>query len=104
MDELYQNTFVRSTHALANFFRGVDQFLIDGFIHLTGFAALGLSHFNHWIDNFFINGGFDRSCDGIRGGGSLLSRIQTGKTQDYLLIVAVGAILLFGLLQFLLGR
>ena len=104
LDELYQNTFVRSTEALAVFFKGVDQFLIDGFLHLTGSAALGLSHFNHWIDNFFMNGGFDRSCNGIKGSGSLLSRIQTGRTQDYLLMIAVSAVVLFCLLQFLVGR
>ena len=87
-----------------NFFKGMDQRLIDGSIHLTGFAALRVSDFNHWCDNFFMNGGFDRSCDGIKGSGSLLSRIQTGRAQDYLLFVAVGMILLFGLLHLLLGR
>jgi len=104
LDELYHNIFVRPTASLARFFKGVDQRIIDGLLHLIGSVTLGLSHFNLWCDNFFMNGGFDRSCEGIKGSGSLLKRIQTGRAQDYLLYVAVGAILLLGLFQFLMGR
>lgn len=101
MDELYQNTFVRITTSLASLFKAVDKDLIDGFLHLTGFATLGLSRFNQWIDNFFINGGFDKACTGIRGGGGKLGRLQTGRAQDYLLYASLGAMVVYLLFRIL---
>jgi len=95
MDEFYEKTFVRLTTSLAHFFKEVDRVLIDGFLQRTGFATLALSQFNQWIDNFFINNGFDKACAGIRGGGGKLSRIQTGRAQDYLFYAAVGAVVLY---------
>ncbi|MBI4436751.1 MAG: NADH-quinone oxidoreductase subunit L [Candidatus Omnitrophica bacterium] len=101
MDELYQNTFVRAISSLASLFKTVDQVLIDGFLHLTGFASLTLSRFNQWIDNFFINGGFDKACAGIRGGGGKLGRLQTGRAQDYLLYASIGAMVSYLLFRLL---
>ncbi len=101
MDELYQNTFVKGANGLARFFREVDELVIDGFLSRTGWATLVLSRFNQWCDNFFLNGGFDRACDGIKGSGGQLRRVQTGRAQDYLLIAAVGAVVLYFLSRIL---
>lgn len=101
IDELYEKTFVKGTVVLSQFFKAVDQFLIDGFLHGTGFVTLSLSQFNQWVDNFFMNGGFDAACNGIRGGGGRLSRIQTGRAQDYLLYAAFGAFVLYLLFRVL---
>jgi len=94
VDEIYQAAFVRPTYAVGRFFGRFDLFVIDGILHAIGGITLVFSHFNQWIDNFFINGGFDAGCDGIREGGGLLRRIQNGRIQTYLLILSLGCIAL----------
>ena len=85
---------MRGTQALAQLFKGIDGVVIDGTLHLIVRITLGLSGFNQWIDNFFINGGFDRGCGGVRSIGSAMSRVQTGRTQDYLRYVTLGVVVM----------
>ncbi|MBI4430348.1 MAG: NADH-quinone oxidoreductase subunit L [Candidatus Omnitrophica bacterium] len=94
-DELYRNTALRAANFLASFFRAFDQLIIDGILHTVGFIALTLSTFNQWCDNFFINGGFDRSCSGILRGGETMSALQTGRIQDYLRFTALGTVFFY---------
>jgi len=94
MDELYELLWVRGTKALASLFRGIDTVVIDGTLHFVGRLTLGLSSVNQWIDNFFINDGFDEACKGIRRTGRLMSAMQTGRAQDYLRYVTLGVVLM----------
>jgi len=94
VDELYHVLFAVPLNRLAWFFGRFDVVIIDGVLHAIGRVALTLSNFNQWIDNFFINGGFDVSCGGIKGGSGILRRIQNGLVQNYLLILTLGSIAL----------
>ncbi len=94
-DELYQNTVLRLANFLAAVFRIIDQFFIDGFLNIVGFFTLRLSSFNQWFDNFFINGGFDKSCEKILETGKTVSGIQTGKIQDYLRFTSLGIVVIY---------
>ena len=46
-----------------------------------------------------INLGFDGGCDGVRGGGGLLSRLQNGRVQSYLRVIGVALAVLLLLLM-----
>jgi NADH-quinone oxidoreductase subunit L len=44
-----------------------------------------------------VNSGFDEGCEGVSLGGRILSRLQAGRVQGYLKIVA-GALIVFTIL------
>ena len=46
------------------------------------------------MDRFVIDLGFDQSCNGVSRGGKLMSRLQTGRVQNYLRVVGVALVVL----------
>ncbi len=49
---------------------------------------------NRFLDNNVVDGGFDKGCDELSVGGGLLSRVQTGRVQTYLRILALAVVVL----------
>ena len=94
IDELYQQTLVRLAAAGAAVAGFVDRHIIDAALHALGRASLFVASFDQWVDNFFINGGFDRLCDFVRGAGTGLSRAMNARSQHYLRFVVAGLLLL----------
>jgi len=41
-----------------------------------------------------VDGGFDKGCDELSVGGGLLARVQSGRVQSYLRILALGVVAL----------
>ncbi|MDE0610498.1 MAG: NADH-quinone oxidoreductase subunit L [Anaerolineaceae bacterium] len=96
LDELYERVFVRPSFWFAH--RAVDEFLdrglIDGILHLVGrvFTWIGdlLKVLNAWL----IDGVGDGIPEGIVALGLRLRHLQTGRVQQYLLYIAIAAILI----------
>jgi len=69
-------------------------------------AAAGIATLAAWAgnlcDKFFLNRGFDGSCNALRRGGGLLSLVQAGRVQNYLRIVGVGVVVLLAFIGWLL--
>jgi NADH-quinone oxidoreductase subunit L len=53
---------------------------------------------NRFLDNNIVDGGFDKGCEELTVGGGLLSRVQTGRVQTYLRILALAVVVLAALL------
>jgi NADH-quinone oxidoreductase subunit L len=53
---------------------------------------------NRLLDNNLVDGGFDKGCDELAVGGGLLARVQTGRVQTYLRILALAVLLLAAIL------
>jgi NADH-quinone oxidoreductase subunit L len=95
VDEFYEATVIRWTMACGTLFRAFDKLVIDGVLHAIAGITKAISQVCRWIgDELLINGGFDASCEGVRGSGSLLSKIQSGKVQNYFAFLSVGTIIL----------
>jgi NADH-quinone oxidoreductase subunit L len=45
-----------------------------------------------------VDGTFDKSCEELSTGGGLLSRMQSGRVQTYLRLLALGVIVLAAIL------
>jgi NADH-quinone oxidoreductase subunit L len=57
--------------------------------------GFGLSaRLNRFLDNNIVDGGFDKGCDELSVGGGLLARVQTGRVQTYLRILALAVVVL----------
>ncbi len=95
IDEFYEATVFRFTAACARFFRLVDKLVVDGFLHALVTIALIISEIFRVVgDNFFINGGFDASCESVRLGGKILAKLQSGRVQNYFRVLGLGAAIL----------
>jgi NADH-quinone oxidoreductase subunit L len=53
---------------------------------------------NRFLDNNFVDGGFDKGCEELGVGGGLLSRVQTGRVQTYLRLLALAVVALVAIL------
>jgi NADH-quinone oxidoreductase subunit L len=95
-DEIYRGLFIYPTVALANFCAKFDydwviNRIVDFFGNLTTLVADGTGAFDRYgIDRYFV--------DGIPGAfnwfGGQLRLLQTGRAQNYLLILVVGLLIL----------
>jgi NADH-quinone oxidoreductase subunit L len=45
-----------------------------------------------------VDGGFDKGCEELSTGGGLLSRVENGRVQSYLRLLALGFVLLVAFL------
>jgi len=101
-DELYDFLFVRPAYWISDTFVSVwvDKGVIDGTLHLIGRTALRLGEiFRNDFDLPVINGFGDLVGNSVNRFGRTFRVIQTGKVQQYLLvlmaiIVVLGAVLL----------
>jgi NADH-quinone oxidoreductase subunit L len=68
--------------------------VVDGVAGLFGLWA----RLNRFLDNNVVDGGFDKGCDELAVGGGLLSRVQTGRVQTYLRLLALAVVALVAIL------
>jgi NADH-quinone oxidoreductase subunit L len=94
VDILYRITIIRFNAWCARACDWLDRWIWDGAVRLASYVVLGLSWVNCSLDSFVVNWGFDRGCDGVALSGRLLSRLQSGRTQNYLRIVGVAFVVL----------
>lgn len=96
IDELYQVVFVQPSQWFSRVVVSefVDRGIIDGFIHLVArvFNFIGdlLKLFNLWL----IDGVGDGIPEGIAKFGLWFRRIQTGRVQQYMLLIAIAALII----------
>jgi NADH-quinone oxidoreductase subunit L len=56
------------------------------------------ARFSRFLDNDWVNGGFDKTCEELATGGGLLARVQSGRVQGYLRILALAVVALAAIL------
>ncbi len=49
---------------------------------------------NRFLDTNVVDGGFDKGCEELNVGGGLLARVQSGRVQTYLRILALAVVAL----------
>ncbi len=95
IDELYEGTIIEFTTFCGTAFRFVDKFIVDGVLHTIVWLAKAVSQICRWVgDELLINGGFDAGCEGVRDSGGLLSKLQSGRVQNYFRVMSLGAAIL----------
>ena len=97
VDEIYEWCFV-SLHAWwARLCDRLDTWLWDLIVQAVAYAVIGASWVNRVLDEYVVNGGFDQGCRGLAEGGGLMSRLQNGRVQRYLRMIALAmaALVLF---------
>jgi len=94
IDELYEMTVIRFNAWAARASAFLDEWIWGGVVAAISYATLALAWVNRAIDEFVINLGFDKSCEKVAEGGSQLSKLQSGRVQNYLRVIGVALVLL----------
>ncbi|HRE28631.1 MAG TPA: hypothetical protein PK954_18450, partial [Anaerolineales bacterium] len=93
VDELYDVLFVKPAFWLGRvFFTGIDKGVIDGFLHGVAWISVGVGNvFRDYFDKPVVNGASDGSGVAVKWAGRELRPIQTGRVQQYLIMVMAAA-------------
>ncbi len=96
LDELYERIFVRPSHWISSevVSEFIDRGLIDGMLHLIGRVFAWIGDLFKLLNTWLIDGVGDGIPEGIVAFGLRLRHVQTGRVQQYLLYIAIAAILI----------
>jgi len=101
IDELYRATVIRGTIGLATLLFRFDQGIIDAVVNLVGKLTERWSYVSRLFDTYVIDGivnGVGRVTSAV---GEELRFIQTGRVQNYMVIVVISVVLLMGVFLYL---
>jgi NADH-quinone oxidoreductase subunit L len=76
----------------------LDRRVWGGAVSGVAWAFRGWAHLNRFLDTNVVDGGFDKGCEELSTGGGLLSRVENGRVQSYLRLLALGFVLLVAFL------
>jgi len=98
VDEFYDVTVIAFYRAWARVADWLDRRVWGGIVAGIALAFRGLAHLDRLIDEYWVNGGFDKGCEELSTGGGLLARMQTGRVQTYLRLLALAFVVLVAIL------
>jgi NADH-quinone oxidoreductase subunit L len=98
VDEIYEWSLVRLNRGWALACDWADRTLWSGIVLLLSWLVLGVSWAGRFVDEFVVNLGFDKVCDGLSLSGGQLSKFQNGRARHYLRILALGIIVISAVL------
>jgi len=94
VDELYGATVIAFYDWWARVADWMDRRVWGGAVNGVTWAFHGWAHLNRFLDTYWVDGTFDKGCEELSAGGGLLSRVQTGRVQTYLRLLALGIVVL----------
>jgi NADH-quinone oxidoreductase subunit L len=98
VDELYAATLIAFYAWWARVSDWLDRQVWGGLVRLVAWSFRQCAELNRLADNHWINGGFDKGCEELALGGGLLARVQSGRAQLYLRLLAVAVVVLAAIL------
>ena len=98
VDELYGVTVIAFYWWWARVADWLDRRVWGGAVAGVTWGFRSLAHFNRFFDNYWVDGGFDKGCEEMATGGGLLARVQTGRVQTYLRLLALAVVVLAAIL------
>jgi NADH-quinone oxidoreductase subunit L len=99
-DEIYNFVFIRPALWLARWtYTFIDKTLIDGLLHGVARSAYRVGEGFRVFDRVVINGGADALANSIKEFGQGFREVQTGRVQNYMLLVLLMTIIIFILFE-----
>jgi NADH-quinone oxidoreductase subunit L len=94
VDEFYSATFIAFYFWWARVADFFDCRIWGGIVAFVTWLFGLWAQLNRLLDMHWVDGSFDKTCEELSNGGGLLSRVESGRVQSYLRILALGAIAL----------
>jgi NADH-quinone oxidoreductase subunit L len=98
VDEFYGATVIAFYWWLARVADWFDRRVWGGIVAAVAWLFGLWANLNRWLDVYWVDGGFDKTCEELSTGGGLLARVQSGRLQSYLRILAVAVVALAAIL------
>jgi NADH-quinone oxidoreductase subunit L len=98
VDEFYRVTVIAFYHGWARVADWLDRRVWGGAVAAVAALFALAARMNRFLDASVVNGGFDQGCAELASGGGLLSRVQSGRVQSYLRLLALAVVLLIVIL------
>jgi len=94
IDELYSVTFIAFYAWWARVADWIDRRIWGGIVSLVMLLFNAWARLNRFIDANMVDGAFDKGCEEIASSGGLLARVQNGRVQSYLRLLALAVVVL----------
>ena len=94
-DEIYDRVFVNGLFLLTKISRWFDENVIDAIVNGTAVVIRGISTVSSWIDTNIVDGLVNATATTADRAGGLLSHVQTGRLQTYLVYIVFSFLVLF---------
>ncbi len=98
IDQLYGVTVIAFYRWWARVADWLDRRLWGGAVTGVVWLARGGAQLSRLSDEYWVNGGFDKGCEELSTGGGLLARVQSGRVQTYLRLLALAVVVLAAIL------
>jgi NADH-quinone oxidoreductase subunit L len=98
VDEFYGVTVIAFYGWWARVADCLDRRVWGGTVAGVAGVIRGWARFNRFLDTNWVDGSFDKGCEELASGGGLLSRVQNGRVQTYLRILAAAVVGLVAIL------
>ena len=98
VDEFYGATVIAFYEWWAQVADWLDRRVWGGMVSGVAWGFRGWAQLNRLLDVHWVDGGFDKSCEELATGGGLLARVQTGRVQTYLRLLALAVVVLAAIL------
>ena len=98
IDELYALTVIAFYFWWARVADWLDRRVWGGVVAVVAWAFGLWAQLNRFLDTNVVDGSFDKSCEELSTGGGLLSRMQSGRVQTYLRLLALAVVALAAIL------
>lgn len=84
VDEFYEKTVIASNRATAEMAAWMDVWVIGAAVKLVTWLMMGGAWASRLVDDYFVNFGFEKICQGLRWTGVCAGGVQNGDVQRYL--------------------
>jgi NADH-quinone oxidoreductase subunit L len=98
IDELYAATVIAFYGWWGRVADWLDRRVWGGVVAAATSVFHVWAHLNRFLDTHFVDGSFDKGCEELTTGGGLLSRLQSGRVQTYLRLLALAVVALAAIL------
>ena len=97
-DVLYDAMFVRPVHVVSAWCAAFDKHVLDAILHAFAKITQTVSHWDRKFDEGMVDGLVNLVGSATRSVGMSLRVVQTGRLRQYVMLIAVGVVVLFGVL------
>jgi NADH-quinone oxidoreductase subunit L len=98
VDEFYGATVIAFYYWWARVTDWLDRHLWGGIVSAVAWLFGLWAHLTRLLDVNGVDGSFDKACEELSTGGGILSRVEGGRVQNYLRILAVAVVALAAIL------
>jgi NADH-quinone oxidoreductase subunit L len=98
VDELYGVTVIAFYYWWARMADWLDRRVWGGIVAAVAWIFKMFAQLNRLLDIHWVDGSFDKACEELSTGGGIASRVQNGRAQTYLRILAFAVIALAAIL------